>query len=223
VRILVGASAIWGVISAALSYGTMRSARFVFVLRRGSPSSFPRFSSVPVPLAALASLLGLGVIIVWLLWQERVTENVWAQGNVIKTTPGWAVGWWFIPVANLWMPAVALYRVARASIGSRDGSVGLLVGAWWAAYVASRVVFLAIGAAVAMGSVIRAIGDVPTKPSEVLVLDLTRTFHQIAPWSLAASLMALPAAALAIAMVSRIDQAQGALGPPIPPRPDLSF
>jgi hypothetical protein len=223
VRLLIGARGAWILVSAFLAYSTMRSGSFVFVFVRGETSRSPRFSAAPALVSALALLLHLAAIVVWLLWQERVTENVWSQGQRIKTTPGWAVGWWFIPVANLWMPAVSVYRVAKAS-APRDASIGLLVGSWWAAFTVLPVALYSVAVALAVGPAIDALRVASdTQSSTTMVLDLTRAIHLLAPWWLAASLMSIPAAILAIAMVSRIDDAQETVGPLIPARPDLGF
>ena len=64
----------------------------------------------------------VATIITWLVWQHRVTANVWARGHPVATRPGWAVGWWFIPVVDLWMPAVALARTTGHRPGNPPGA-----------------------------------------------------------------------------------------------------
>lgn len=73
----------------------------------------------------------------FLIWVYRAHANVHALGFAeLKFTPGWAVGWWFIPFFNLVQPARAmaeLYRIAEA----RKPSAGRThirirpVLAWW--------------------------------------------------------------------------------------------
>jgi len=49
-------------------------------------------------------------IIPFLMWVYRANWNAHALGAVgMRYRPGWAVGWYFIPIASLWMP----YRVMR--------------------------------------------------------------------------------------------------------------
>ncbi|MEU0161386.1 DUF4328 domain-containing protein [Streptomyces sp. NPDC006261] len=81
--------------------------------------------------------------ILFILWFHRARRNaeVFDLGAQ-KMGPGWAVGSWFVPVANLWFP----YRVAdgiwtgSAPIGPEGGRVAVpraLLNFWWALWVAS--------------------------------------------------------------------------------------
>jgi hypothetical protein len=71
-------------------------------------------------------------------WIYRVNKNVHAMGmKYLDYTPGWSVGWWFIPIANLWKPYSALAETWRASLPDHDRTTwtaartpGILL-AWW--------------------------------------------------------------------------------------------
>jgi hypothetical protein len=221
-RILVGASAAWSVISAALSFGRLHSMPFVIRIVPGEAASFARPTPIPQALSFMGSLLSLATVVVWLMWQYRVTENIWAHGIDVKITPAWAVGWWFIPIANLWKPAIAMYRVDRATLGPRDDR-GWLVGAWWTAYRVIPIVGGIIAFATLAGPFFRALDSASQTPSGALTIDLTSSMHAFAPWSLVGALVRIPAGLLAIALVTRIDRAQDALGPWVPERPDLAL
>jgi len=76
----------------------------------------------------------------------------------LKYTPGWAVAWWFIPIANIVMPYLTmreLYKASDPAAGSVDwatrGGAGLL-GMWWAARLITQVLFQ-IGTAIDIRSV----------------------------------------------------------------------
>jgi hypothetical protein len=76
--------------------------------------------------------------VVWMIWQHRAQSNLRDAGTGdLRFTPGWAVGWWFVPVASLWMPYLAVRELLRASEPSvtdwRQASTGSLPGLWWAA------------------------------------------------------------------------------------------
>jgi Domain of unknown function (DUF4328) len=106
----------------------------------------------------IALLMGLGVLVVYvslviafLLWLYRVSKNLPALGNVkskIEYTPGWAVGWFFIPFANLVMPYKAVREVWEKSdpaiksesdiMFTPPASAPLLLG-WWISWIASNV------------------------------------------------------------------------------------
>lgn len=86
--------------------------------------------------------------VAFLVWLHRVTRNVPALGNPkskVNYTPGWAVGSFFIPFGNLFMP----YRAVREVWDHSDPAVrteeeagstlrpprpGLVVG-WWLCFV----------------------------------------------------------------------------------------
>jgi hypothetical protein len=57
----------------------------------------------------LAQAIDLCVAVpLFAVWVHRMQANTFALGIVgLRYTPAWAVGWYFVPVANLWMP----YRV----------------------------------------------------------------------------------------------------------------
>ena len=61
---------------------------------------------------SLQFLAALTVIVTFLVWLHRASRNLHLlSGRQMRFTPGWAVGWWFIPFANLVMP----YKVVRES------------------------------------------------------------------------------------------------------------
>lgn len=201
-----------------------------FVLQTPEPTAGgvyqqPYWTGTQVPGAlSLSSLVSWGAIVVWLIWQHQATANLWARGyGSLKTRPGWAVGWWFIPFANLAMPLVSMLELDRRS--TPDGSsrrAGSVLGWWWAAWLASSLV-PGIGIFVAgIGAFIdemRRLEGVAVVTS----IDFTATAHAIAPWVLVSGILQATAAALAIAVVRRIDTAQrgfGSWSPPVPARPD---
>lgn len=50
-------------------------------------------------------LVLLATWVIWLVWQHRGQRNLGrASRQQLRFGPGWAVGWWFIPVANWWKP-----------------------------------------------------------------------------------------------------------------------
>jgi hypothetical protein len=78
--------------------------------------------------------------ILWLVWQHRAQSNVrWLTAEGTSFTPGWAVGWWFVPFANLVKPFQAVSELWRASVGGtswRDQPSSWVLGAWWFAWLA---------------------------------------------------------------------------------------
>jgi uncharacterized protein DUF4328 len=139
--------------------------------------------SFPVPAA-----------VAWLLWQYRAHQNLPALGaENLRVTPGWAVAWWFVPIATLFMPYVAMREVWKGS----DPEAGAdwmrakgtpLLPWWWAAWLGS--VFL-----VAAGSVAGEAGDRSSLITE-------------SAWGAASALTLALTAGLAMALVRRINARQ---------------
>lgn len=70
---------------------------------------------------------GLGAVIgiVLLVWIYQVYDK--RRGQTPRG-PGMAVAWWFIPIAQMFMPAVVVHGAWRATVGAGGG---LLVTLWW--------------------------------------------------------------------------------------------
>ncbi|MFI8100791.1 DUF4328 domain-containing protein [Streptomyces sp. NPDC086023] len=93
------------------------------------------FSGGPQMLAFLVT----GVV--FIVWFRRVRGNaeVFLPGG-LRMRPGWSVGCWFIPIANLWLPyqnAVDIWGAStQAAPGGQYRHVSAApVNAWWAVYV----------------------------------------------------------------------------------------
>ena len=152
---------------------------------------------------ALIAVALLGALIItmiaFLIWFHRAYRNLPSLGATdLKSTPGWAVGGWFIPFYNLVHP----YRVAKEIFNKSDPrSVELnaatsssLVGWWWGIYLLSG--FVASNAGL--------FGDEP--PLQELI---TATWR-----NMASNALGILAAVLAIAMVKRITTNQEARSSP---------
>lgn len=72
------------------------------------------------------------------LWVNRTCKNAWLLNPPkMRTTPGWAVAYYFIPVVSLWKPYVSMCEMRQASYGMGSQLKGLLAYWWffWLAYV----------------------------------------------------------------------------------------
>ncbi len=81
--------------------------------------------------------LYLTTVVIAARWIYRANANTRASFRKLETTPPWAVGWFFIPIANLWKPYQAMADLARANRGS---SPDLPLGPWWAAWLTAAIV-----------------------------------------------------------------------------------
>lgn len=74
----------------------------------------------------------------FLMWTHRANTNAAALvGHPLEISPGWSVGWYFIPIANLFKPYQAMKEIWIAS--SRDDDSTGLVSLWWSLWVFSNI------------------------------------------------------------------------------------
>lgn len=90
------------------------------------------------------AVLGAAPLFIW--WMQRAVRNLLALGATgQKYSPGWAVGWWFIPLANLVQPAKVLLEAWKGSAPRqllepddswRSRPANALIIVWWLGCVA---------------------------------------------------------------------------------------
>ena len=117
-----------------------RAARGELVTFEEAARSDQRVAGVTI--AQLVLLLVTGVL--WLVWQHRSQANLHAvRLRELRFSPGWAVGWWLIPFANLVMPFQTTRELWKASTGDERWSqlpTSPTIGWWWAAWLGANVI-----------------------------------------------------------------------------------
>jgi len=92
-------------------------------------------------IGSLQVLILIVVGILFLRWTYFSNRNASSLGAYdLEFTPGWAVGWYFIPVAMLWKPYQALKEVFKASHPDftddwRDAPHPDVLPLWWALWI----------------------------------------------------------------------------------------
>ena len=163
-----------------------------------------------VAIAGLVVLVITGII--WLVWQHRSHANLHAvRLRELEYTPGWSVGWWLIPFANLVKPFQTVRELWKASSGDDawwQNPTWPLIGWWWALWIV-RLVLERVATAVFNGAT-----------TLERVMFSSRLF-------LAYEVVVIIASFLAIAIVRAVIERQEGLrerqvedGAP-PPRPDI--
>lgn len=93
-----------------------------------------RVDAIGTPIIALFLLATIGCYIVCGMWMYRAAANAQAvTPDDDRITPGWTVGWLFIPFANLVMPYRAIRQAwngLHANVGLNDPMPGYALG-WW--------------------------------------------------------------------------------------------
>jgi len=78
----------------------------------------------------------VGGAITFLRWLHLSVRTTSALGHDVGATPGWACGYFFVPIAHLYKP----YRVVNAMVAALGGQAQFApVGAWWAAWIISNI------------------------------------------------------------------------------------
>jgi uncharacterized membrane protein len=71
----------------------------------------------------------------------RMMRNLHQLGaSQARISPGWAVGWYFIPFANLVMPVRAVTQIWHGTFGELNTprEPGGMIGLWWACWLISN-------------------------------------------------------------------------------------
>lgn len=98
-------------------------------------------------LLAVKALAYIGSIVFFLIWLYRAYKNLEAI-NVrnLDASAGWAVGYWFIPILNLFKPLKVVSevyngsdpKIAKEGYGFSDTTTPAMLGFWWACWLISN-------------------------------------------------------------------------------------
>ncbi|MGE5624613.1 MAG: DUF4328 domain-containing protein [Bacillota bacterium] len=95
-------------------------------------------------MALIELVMNLAVAVLFLRLLYKAVQK--AQGFATPFTyvsPGWAVGYWFIPLMNLYRPfevVKALFKACAEQAGGKPTAGEQLLGAWWAMFLLSNIV-----------------------------------------------------------------------------------
>jgi hypothetical protein len=178
------------VIAASL-VGQIAELRGTISLEESAPLTGAAAAYIAAGLADL--LLTLVTVVFFSMWIYRAAANIVAAGTIgFDYTPGWAVGWFFVPIANLFKPYAAMRQIWNASHGGQGDELerpeGLLA-IWWGTWVLAN-----IASNIALRLTIN-----PASPAEL------KTGQQIGIFASLVSLALYPAA---YRLVDRITTAQ---------------
>lgn len=97
-------------------------------------------------LLALVSIGALVMVIVCIIlvgcWTYRASANAHSFSDEMTISPGWAVGWYFVPIANLFKPYQAMREIWMASHfrgNWHDEPTPPLLIAWWALWIITNI------------------------------------------------------------------------------------
>jgi len=127
------------------------------VLRNPSPQNLGVILVLGL-LGLVTSGVSIATWVLFLVWTNLAAKNVRAFGQQgLEYTPGWCVGWWFIPIASLWKPFSAMREIWKASDPDSVGPnaskswmssvVPATMPVWWGVYILNG--FVAMGVTLA--------------------------------------------------------------------------
>lgn len=97
------------------------------------------FGATLMVLFVSSSFLLAPASICYLIWLHRVTTNCMIlKQDVLSDLPGMMVGWYFVPVANLWVPHNKLQEIWSETMTEGNGGnikTALITGCWIATLV----------------------------------------------------------------------------------------
>ena len=80
----------------------------------------------------------------FLKWIHRANHNVRALGaSGLQFTPGWSIGYYFIPIYNLWKPYQAMKEIWKSSKNPAnwaDETANPILSWWWFFWIVSGLV-----------------------------------------------------------------------------------
>jgi Domain of unknown function (DUF4328) len=108
------------------------------------PSEAESADTLVASVASIEAWFLIATFVVWIVWQFRAQRAARELSLVsrFRFTPGWAIGWWFVPIANLWMPFQTVRELWKASDGRPDWPdmrTWSIIGWWWGAFLGSAV------------------------------------------------------------------------------------
>ncbi|MEP3653671.1 MAG: DUF4328 domain-containing protein [Litorimonas sp.] len=84
----------------------------------------------------------LGSVVAFSMFSYRAMKNlhIW-ESRSAEMSPGWAVGWYFVPIANLWKPYQAMEQIWDGSNEVVSGKLisNSKIGLWWALWIVTSI------------------------------------------------------------------------------------
>jgi hypothetical protein len=126
---------------AAIAFNVAEGAIVIGTFAVGVASSVAS-ESLLTTLTILRIVISVAGFIVFLTWFYRKYKNLYVLGrDQMRFTPGWAVGYWFVPFLNLVRPVQCVYDIWNGGALDEEPMTGnLLFGVWWAAWIVSGVI-----------------------------------------------------------------------------------
>ena len=102
-----------------------------------APDILVAVAGLLIALTYLASIIGS------IVWIHRAHSNLPFFGaSQLRITPGWAIGWFFVPIALLWKPYEGmkqLYQASKEPSAWKSAPVPGFLGLWWFLWIVTSI------------------------------------------------------------------------------------
>jgi Domain of unknown function (DUF4328) len=156
-----------------------------------SPDQLTNSDPIQGIVGLLQSGLGVATAITFLKWVYRAYKNVQGFGaEGLRFSPGWAIGYYFIPILSLIRPVQVMSEIWRASYDPRNwprNPGSWLIATWWTLfllYSGVTQVSLQIGIQAStndqwtLAAVFAILGDLFSVPLSIIVLRLVTEIYK---------------------------------------------
>ncbi len=101
-------------------------------------------------LSVIDAFIEMAAMIMLSIWSYRAYRNLTAlSGEPLRFTPGWVVGYWYIPVVSLFRPVQAMNDVWRLSSPEQSEpsmwSTPAFIIVWWLCWLLAGVIGIIVG------------------------------------------------------------------------------
>jgi Domain of unknown function (DUF4328) len=135
-KIAVSLLAIW---SGVLEHQTlMQLANGVFESPTAAASAAQASDVRQAMFGAVQSIIFMVCGFFCLRWIHRMCFNARIQARHMQFTPGWSIGWYFVPIAYWWKPYRAMQEIWQESVDqapARGSEAPGLLGLWWTLWI----------------------------------------------------------------------------------------
>ena len=144
-----------------------------------------------VSIIFLVTFVISGILI--LKWIYRANYNARQLGaKNMEFTPGWSIGWYFIPIFTLWKPYQAMKEIWKASHAPNDwenASTSSILGWWWFFWIVSN----------GIGNITFRLANSADELNELINLNLIKQSSE---------LVSIPLAIITLTLINRVYLAQ---------------
>jgi Domain of unknown function (DUF4328) len=141
----------WGLLFCLVAYFFLSLTNLVVVLPEvnylGQGNMSIAFAIINV-MSSIETLIRIFTIVTFLIWLYKAFKNLSYLGaENTEFTPGWAVGWWFIPIASLFKPYQAVCElwynsdsdVEPNTLFSKSVGAPSFIGYWWGFFIVGNI------------------------------------------------------------------------------------